>query len=452
MRSVLIVEDDRRLREGLATAVTSAGHRALAAAGITEARAILDREEVACVLLDIRLKDGDGLTLLRSLREGATRDIPVIIATAYSQSERTIEAMRDGAFDYVTKPFDLDRLLTVIERALKQHEITSSMSLNEASPPTGGGLVGTSEAMLAVSKLIGRAASSDMPVLVTGETGTGKELVARAIHRHSARAAEPFVAVNLAALPPTLIESELMGHEKGAFTGASARRLGRFELAGSGTLLLDEIGDLDISLQTKLLRVVQDGSFERVGGEQPIASRARIIAATNKPVHPGDKGASLREELYYRLAVIEIAIPPLRERRSDIPLLVAHVLADTRARAIAEDAMAHLTAYSWPGNVRELAHVIGRAAVMCGGDVIDLASLPPNIAATAGARSAGEDPESLNLRDAVALLERRLILAALESAAGNRSEAARRLGIARTHLYAKMDEHGIVLPERGALK
>jgi DNA-binding NtrC family response regulator len=443
MKSILIVEDERKLREGLASLVTSAGHRALAAPGIAEANALLEQEEIACVLLDIRLKDGDGLTLLRSLRASAKRDVPVIIATAYGESERTIEAMRDGAFEYVTKPFDLDRLLAIIERALKQHEITRATPA--AQPPTQarGSLVGTSEAMLAVWKVIGRAASSDAPVLITGETGTGKELVARAIHQYSSRTAEPFVAVNLAALPASLIESELMGHEKGAFTGAAARRQGRLELAGAGTLLLDEIGDLDVSLQTKLLRVLSDGAFERVGGGEPLVAKARILAATNKPVRPGDPSATLREDLYYRLAVIEIAVPPLRERRSDIPLLVAHALEGTRARAVAEDAMARLMEYAWPGNVRELAHVINRAAVMCGGEVIDVAALPPNVSAPTPTGAAGEPVDTLNLRDAMAVFERRLILAALEKAGGNRSEAARRLGIARTHLYAKMQEHGI---------
>jgi two-component system, NtrC family, response regulator AtoC len=452
MNAVLIVEDERKLREALAAAVGSAGHHAVTAAGIAEATEILERGNVACVLLDIRLKDGDGLALLRTIRGGPLRDIPVIVATAYGQSERTIEAMRDGAFEYVTKPFDLDRLLKIVDRALAQREM--GVRLPSAELPTGhGGLVGTSEAMLGVWKLIGRAASCDVTVLITGETGTGKELVARAIHQYSARADQPFVAVNLAALAPSLIESELMGHEKGAFTGASNRRLGRLELAGSGTLLLDEIGDLDVGLQTKLLRVLQDGSFERIGGETPLKTHARIIAATNKPVHPRETGAALREDLYYRLAVIEIVVPPLRERRNDIPLLVAHALQGTPARAVTEEAMDHLMAHDWPGNVRELVHVIGRAAVVCGGEVIDGAALPPNI--TSVAPPAKGDPtgaDATSLRRAMAAYERSLIVAALEQSEGNRSEAARRLGIARTHLYAKIEEHGIVLADRLAVK
>jgi DNA-binding NtrC family response regulator len=445
VKTVLIVEDERKLREGLSKAVASAGHRALAASGLGEAREILDREEIGCVLLDIRLKDGDGLTLLRDLGASA-RKVPVIMATAYGDSDRTIEAMRDGAFEYVTKPFDLDHLLAIVDRALRQNEgARAVLDLGPASQRHG--LVGASAAMLAVWKVIGRAASSDLPVLVTGETGTGKELVARAIHRYSPRAGAPFVAVNLAALPASLLESELFGHERGAFTGATARRAGRVELALGGTLFLDEIGDLDVGVQTKLLRVLQTGTFERVGGEQTLAMTARIIAATHRPVRPGDRGATLREDLYYRLAVIEVAVPPLRERRSDIPLLVAHALEGTKARAVTEDAMAHLMSRDWPGNVRELAHVVGRAAVMCGGEVIDLAA----VQGSGGGPSSAPTPfegDVPNLREAMAAFERRLIVAALEQCGGNRSEAARRLGIARTHLYAKLEEHRIALPER----
>jgi DNA-binding NtrC family response regulator len=312
--------------------------------------------------------------------------------------------------------------------------------------------------MLGIWKLIGKAAASTAPVLITGETGVGKELVACAIHDYSVRAEERFIAVNLAALPPTLIESELFGHEKGAFTGANARRAGRFELAAGGTLFLDEIGDLEPALQTKLLRVLQDGTFERVGGSEKLQSRARIIAATNKQVHPGEPGCVLREDLYYRLAVIDIEVPPLRARRSDIPLLVAHALRDTPARAASEQAMEALIAYDWPGNVRELVHVIQRAAVL-GGEIIDIASLPETVrsrtprgsppsssamaavAAAGGATNAEVPPASL--REAMATLEKRMILESLERAHGNRSEAARQLGIGRPQLYAKMEEHGI---------
>ena len=447
MTAVLVVEDEAKLREALADALTAAGHRPIAAAGIGDARALVASEPVACVLLDIRLRDGDGLVFLQELRNSAQRNIPVIMVTAYGDSERTIQAMRDGAFDYVTKPFDLDRLLAVVDRALEQFKLARQPRPEPVLFATDA-LVGASEAMLAVTKVIGRAAASDAPVLITGETGTGKELVARAIHRFSKRSAEPFVAVNLAALAPTLLESELFGHEKGAFTGAASRRAGRIELAGLGTLMLDEVGDLDPSLQTKLLRVLQDGTFERVGGNEPLATRARIVAATNKPVQPSQPGAALRDDLYYRLAVIEIHVPPLRERRSDIPLLVAHALQGGRVRALTEQAMRDLMAYSWPGNVRELMHVIARAAVMTSGEVIDAVALPSTIREPRRHLLAPPlDLSAMTLKEALAAFEREVIVAALERAGGNRSEAARQLGLARTHLYAKLDEHGITPPD-----
>jgi DNA-binding NtrC family response regulator len=442
--SVLIVEDEPGLREGLAHAVERLGARSFAAAGLADARILLARESVDCILLDIRLKDGDGLELLAELRAGPLRDVPVIVATAYGDSERTIRAMRDGAFDYVTKPFDLPALLVTVKRALEQCRMARAERTPERPRLEGGGLVGSSAAMLVTWKLIGRAAASSAPVLVTGETGVGKELVARAVHDYSTRAREPFVAVNLAALPAGLIESELFGHEKGAFTGATARRAGRFELAGAGTLLLDEIGDLDPTLQTKLLRVLQDGKFERVGGHETLDFRARVVAATHKPVHPGEAGSMLREDLYYRLAVIEIAVPPLRARRSDIPQLVAHALRAVPARAVSEAAMERLGAYHWPGNVRELMHVVERAGVLASGEVIDLPDLPDAVREHVAAPAvAPGETERVSLREAVSRLERRMITEALEQTNGNRSEAARRLGIARQQLYAKLQELGI---------
>jgi DNA-binding NtrC family response regulator len=451
MSAVLIVEDEPGLRQGLVEVVGAMGHEAWPAAGIGEARTALAAHPIDCVVLDIRLRDGDGLDYLAELRDSAARDVPVIIATAYGDSERTIRAMRDGAFDYLTKPFDLAALRGAVDRAIRQRALARATAPVVSSTVARGELVGTSAAMLAVWKLIGRAASSSAPILITGETGSGKEVVARAIHGHSARDRHPFVAVNLAALPPTLIESELFGHERGAFTGAAGRRAGRFEAAGQGTLFLDEIGDLDLPLQTKLLRVVQEGTYERVGGDDPVASQARIIAATSRPVRPGVAGAALREDLYYRLAVIEIEVPPLRARRSDVPLLVAHALRGTPARAVSEEAMQRLVAYGWPGNVRELFHVIERAAVLTGGEVIDAGNLPDAIRSTPVASSPvgtstldlGMVPGDLSLRPSVARLERALIVQALEQARGNRSAAARLLGIGRPLLYAKLEEHNI---------
>ncbi len=440
--AVLIVEDEVGLRQGLCDVVKAMGCEAHAAAGIGEARAVVAARALDCVLLDIRLRDGDGLDYLVELRATA-RGVPVIVATAYGDSERTIRAMRDGAFDYLTKPFDLEILRATIERALNQRVLAREAGPTLDPPEARQDLVGTSAAMLATWKLIGRASASTAPVLITGETGTGKELVARAIHTYSPRARKPFVAVNQAALPPTLIESELFGHERGAFTGAVARRSGRFEAAAGGTLFLDEIGDLDPSLQSKLLRVVQEGTYERVGGNDPITGDVRIIAATNRPVRPGAAGVTLREELYYRLAVIEIELPPLRARRSDIPLLVAHALRGKGARAVSEAAMQRLVANPWPGNVRELFHVLERAAVLCAGEVIDVGDLPDNLRAEAAPAAAQMDDDDLSLHAAVARVEKQLIVRALERAKGNRSAAARLLGIGRPQLYAKLEEHGL---------
>jgi len=440
--TVLIVEDEVGLRQGLCDVVKAMGCQAHAAAGIGEARAVVAAQAIDCVLLDIRLRDGDGLDYLVELRATA-RGVPVIVATAYGDSERTIRAMRDGAFDYLTKPFDLEILRATIERALNQRALAREAGPTLDPPEARQDLVGTSAAMLAIWKLIGRASASSAPVLITGETGTGKELVARAIHTYSPRARKPFVAVNQAALAPTLIESELFGHERGAFTGAVARRSGRFEAAAGGTLFLDEIGDLDPSLQAKLLRVVQEGTYERVGGNDPIAGDVRIIAATNRPVRPGAAGVTLREELYYRLAVIEIELPPLRARRSDIPLLVAHALRGKGARAVSEAAMQRLVANPWPGNVRELFHVLERAAVLCAGEVIDVGDLPDGLRADIAPAVAPMDDDDLSLHGAVARVEKQLIVRALERAKGNRSAAARLLGIGRPQLYAKLEEHGL---------
>ena len=454
MSTVLVVEDEAGLREGLASVVIALGHQPLTAAGLAEARGLIEAEPVDCVLLDIRLRDGDGLDFLRELRRGPKADVPVVMVTAYGDSERTIGAMRDGAFDYLTKPFELPVLKDTIVRALKQRQLALSLlPKSVVGPPSAAnvGLVGSSAAMLEIWKLIGRAAASSAPVLITGETGTGKELVARAIHAYSKHSNEPFVAVNLSALPPSLIESEVFGHEKGAFTGAVARRSGRFEVAGNGTLFLDEIGDVDPGLQGKLLRVLQDGIYERVGGSEPLTNRARIVTATNKPVRPDDEGRALREDLYYRLAVIEIVVPPLRARRSDIPQLVARALQGTNARAVSEEAMALLSASPWHGNVRELIHVVQRAAVLCGGEVIDVPNLPESVrsAPTAAPAAAHLADPTLGLREAVADLEKRMILRALDRAGQNRSLAARQLGIGRPLLYTKMEQYGL-LPKTAA--
>lgn len=311
----------------------------------------------------------------------------------------------------------------------------------------GVALVGRAPSFLKALGLLQRAAPSDVPVLILGESGTGKELAARAIHQMSPRRQKPFMPVECSGLPETLFESELFGYEQGAFTGAQKSKRGLVDATAGGTLFLDEIGDLDAGLQTRLLRVLQERQWERVGGVDTLTLRARVMAATHRPVRPGSAGVTLREDLYYRLAVIEVDLPPLRARRSDVPLLVAHALRGTRARAVSESAMRELQDHHWPGNVRELLHTVTRAAVMCSGEVIDTPDLPDNLTLPQNpesSRSQSADPYAgMTLKSAVAALEKSMIVSALARSNGNRTEAARILGIARPQLYAKLDEHGL---------
>ncbi|EYF03803.1 sigma-54-dependent transcriptional regulator [Chondromyces apiculatus] len=412
MSTILIVDDEKGIRDGLATAVARVGHRAVTAPSLAEARARLLEAGAGtfdCALVDIRLKDGSGLDLLRELQAGRHRDLPVIMATAYDDSERTIEAMRDGAFDYLTKPFDLPRLMATVERAVKQRRASeTTIEASAESPP----LVGRSAAMHAVWKRIGRSAGSDAPVLVKGEGGAGKKLVARAIHDYSRRASAPLTNVRV-----------------DASTDLPELRAALAAAPSGGTLLIDGAGDLPPAVQSHL------GSW--VAEEHPV----RVIALAR--LAHGAAEVPLLPELYYQLAVIEISVPPLRERRSDIPLLVSRALSGTRARAISEEAMAALVRHDWPGNVRELFLCIRRAAEMCRGEVIDADDLPPELAMPGLASEPADPYLGLPLREALARLERDLLSAALRRADGNRTVAARLLGIPRPQLYTKLEEHGL---------
>ena len=439
---VLVVEDEASIRDGLVRALRSASLEVVVAGSLADARAVLARGACDCVLLDLHLPDGDGLDLLAELRASPAAP-PVIVATSYDDSERIIRAMRLGAHEYVTKPFDLPALRKAVREATRAHALA-----RDVDPPSDvgedSGLVGRGPAMRAIWKAIGRAAASDASVLITGPTGAGKEVVARAIHRYSKRERGPFVAVNLAGLPASLLESELFGHERGAFTGAAQRRDGRVTAAAGGTLFLDEIGELSRELQTKLLRLLQERTFERVGGNELLPANVRFIAATHAAVKPGSDGARLRPDLYYRLAVLEIDVPSLAERREDIPLLVRRGLERARARGISEEALAALCGRVWAGNVRELLHVVERAAALSGGEVIDTRHLvEPTPQASSLARALAEQFGTLSMREAVAIVERTMVSVALERERGNRSRAARLLGIGRPLLYAKMREHGL---------
>ena len=414
MSSVLIVEDERGIREGLATTLARVGMTPVTASGIADARARLSESTgFACVLVDIRLRDGSGLDLLREIRQGRHRDVPVIVATAYDDGSRTIEAMRDGAFDYLTKPFDLPRLVSAVERAVRtRKETRPTEPLRDAreteSKPRG--LVGRSVAMHSVWKLIGRAAATRVPVLVRGETGVGKEIVARSIREHSSFAEGDLEIVRVDAQTD----------------GDALARLVR-EAAEGRTLLLDGVGQLSPAAQSRLASALADGS------------RARVLATL---LDTPDEQRALAPELYFQIAVVEIAVPPLRARRADIPQLVACALAET-PRALSDEAMAALTAHDWPGNVRELFLVVRRAATLASGDVIGTHDLQVELPLRRSVEDAPSRYEGLPLRDAVSKLERDLLTSALRRAEGNRTLAARLLGIARPQLYVKLEEHGL---------
>ena len=374
-RRILIVEDDRGAREALAELLRGDGYAVIEAADLAQARAALGSHAIDAMLLDLKLPDGEGQTLLDEL--AVRRTLPAtIVMTAFGSGSRAIEAMRGGADDYLQKPIDFDALLLAIRTALGRRQLDRealSYSPGDARED-GETIVGASRAMQSVFKLIGRVAQSDATVMIVGESGTGKELVARAIHKYSSRASAPFVAVNCAAVPESLLEAELFGFEKGAFTSAVAQRIGRFEAAAGGTLFLDEVVDISPVMQPKLLRVLQERSVERLGGNKTIRIDTRIVAASNRHPEREVEAGRFREDLFYRLSVVEIALPPLRERRDDIPMLVDATLRraaarDRRTVSITRTALDVLQQRAWPGNVRELENALERALVLSGGTI-----------------------------------------------------------------------------------
>lgn len=381
--TILVADDEPYIRELFHDLLEPSGaHVRLVASGM-EALAAIEEEEPDVAILDVRMPEPDGLAILQRLRERGS-ELPVIIVTAQDSSTMTIESMQHGAYDYIAKPFEPDAVLLVVERALEYRRRTQqSRPVDQQSGPKDPRdlLIGKSAVMHEVYKMIGRVANSDVTVLITGESGTGKERVAQVLHQASARRDGPFVAVNCAALPETLLESELFGHEKGSFTGAMAQRKGRFEQAAKGTIFLDEIGEMSPTTQKKLLRVLQERTFERVGGNVTIKANVRVIAATNRDLERDVAEGNFREDLYYRLNVINIHLPPLRERREDIPLLVEHFLArqpgaqSASPPRLSEEAMKWLLNFDWPGNVRQLENTIERAVVLAQGQLIEPAHL-----------------------------------------------------------------------------
>lgn len=444
---ILIAEDDRTARVSLAELLERQGFEVLVADTGTQAQSILSEKEPDLALLDIRMPGPDGLTVLRNARERGT-DTALIVMTAHGDSNTAIEAMKCGAFDYVLKPIDFQLLMPQITRALEHRRLSRELKderLKQVGVNDAVAIIGQSPVMQHIYKLIGQVAASDATVLVRGESGTGKELVVNAIHFNSARAKGPLVKVNCASIPDTLLESELFGHERGAFTNAISRRIGRFEEATGGTLFLDEIGELTPPLQSKLLRAVQERTVERLGSNAPVPVDIRLITATSRNLEEAVQEGEFREDLYYRLNVVTIALPPLRDRRQDIPALVEHFLTrGGRSASIAPEALTILTEFHWPGNVRELENTIERALVLAREGIVtehevELRPVQNESEAAWAAKAPLEAGWQANLDE----LEKSLVERALRAAEGNKSKAAERLGIHRRLLYEKLREHKI---------
>ncbi len=454
---VVIVDDEKGIREFLARLLTEAGYAVTAVADAAAALQVVKETVVQAILIDLWMPGMDGLELLQEISRLDSK-IAGIVMTGYGTIEAAVKAMKAGAVDFITKPFDADAALLVIRKALefqrlRQENLLLRRSVREHYRLQS--LVGTSESMQAVLRFIEEVADSDSTVLIQGESGTGKELVARALHFNSMRRDRPFVPVNCAAIPESLLESELFGHEKGAFTGAVGARPGRFEMAHGGTIFLDEVGEMNLSLQVKLLRVLQERCFERVGGTKTIAVDVRIIAATNQDLEQLVQEKRFRQDLYYRLNVIPILLPPLRERQSDIPLLVDHFitrfnrLKRASIQGVEPEAMDYLMRYQWPGNIRELENLIERLVVLKKTGSISKADLPEKILqslprpVTTGELLIRFDANGINLMKELELHETRLILEALRQAKGVTSKAAQLLHLNRTTLVEKLKRKGL---------
>jgi len=458
--SVLIVDDDDAFRSLVARRLSRRGYSVQDAPTAEAALAMARERHFDVAILDIALPGLDGIQLLEQLR-AIDPDTQAIMLTGHATVESAIRAMKLGAYDYLTKPCELAELELHVQRAYERLRLTrENDALRTALRRTEHGIeiVGDSPAIRQVLHMISRVAPTDSPVLIQGESGTGKELVARAIHRASARAKRAMVVINCAALQETLLESELFGHERGAFTSAVSSKPGLFELANGGTLFIDEVGEMALGLQAKLLRVLEDGTFRRVGSVKEIRVNVRIIAATNKDLAAEVAAKRFRDDLYFRLNVITIHVPPLRQRRSDIPLLVKHFLQkDPRGpRHIEPEAMQKLIEYDWPGNVRELANVIERAKILCDGEVITVHDLPPDIIHRRSILVPPSSPPpapattphptdgtSGNGASTLAEIEKAHIVSALERHGWNKAQAARALGISRRRLYRLIEKYGI---------
>jgi nitrogen regulation protein NR(I) len=464
MHKVLIVDDEESVRYSFKKLLREPAYQVLEAKEGNEAIDKIKADPPDLVILDIQMPGLSGLEVLQQIKKVAPR-IPVLIITAYGSSDRVIAAMKHGAYEYIEKPFDIPRMQALIDEALEMGRLMRTEVLLEsraAGDWSADRIIGKGPAIQEVYKMVGRVAASDVSVLLVGESGTGKELVARAIYQHSQRAGKPFLAVNGAAIPETLLESELFGYEKGAFTGATKRKIGKFQQADGGTLFLDEIGDMSLSTQAKLLRVLQEGTFERLGGDETIRCDVRIIAATNKNLEAAIAEKAFREDLYYRIKVITINLPSLRARKEDLPDLIQYFANKHSAQlksepiSLAPETLQLLKDYDWPGNVRELENVLKRAIVLCKSNVIT-----PDIIAEdlRGAEKHSDDGNSDRLAlfvsddleqyhgklydKVMSDLEHELIVAALKKAGGNQVRAAQLLGISRVMHHDRIEKYGI---------
>ena len=442
---ILIADDDPDIREILKDTLNSLGCGVSTASNGQECLDRLEKEGPELVLLDIEMPDKSGLEVLKDIRRRGI-DVTVIMVTAYGTVERAVQAMKEGAFDFITKPFELDHIAIVVEKALERERLKRGYDLFAEEVGERYRLIGGESAkMRAAIETAHKAAASKSTVLLLGESGTGKEVFARAIHNWSERKDEPFIPINCVGLSKELLESELFGHEKGAFTGAHQLKKGKMELAHSGTVFLDEVGDISADLQTKLLRFLQEREFERVGGNQTITVDVRVIAATNRDLEAAVGGGRFRGDLYYRLNVIPISLPPLKERKEDIPVLAQFFLRRSALETkknftgITEEAAGKLIAHEWPGNVRELGNVIERAVVLGQGPEITLDDLPPRIACAEWERMS----DGLSYRHAVDAARREVVMRALARTQGNRAAAARVLGLHKTHLLNLIKSLGI---------